>query len=78
MTKRLLFDTPFQPADEKQRHTAIFNEHCAALSRDILFLSLFCNKNSFSTKSTHFWRIFIYMYILLVLLLQNKHRYYIF
>lgn len=50
MTKRLLFGAPFQLADEKQRHAAIFNEHSAALSRDIFFLSLFCNKNSFSTE----------------------------
>lgn len=50
MIKRLLFGAPFQLADEKQRHTAIFNEHRAALFRDIFFLSLFCNKNSFFTE----------------------------
>lgn len=58
MTKRLLFRTPFQLADEKQ--TAIYNEHSTALSRDIFFLSLFCNKNSFSTEVYTFLEIYIY------------------
>lgn len=35
---------------EAKTHTAIFNEHSAAFSRDNFFLSLFCNKNIFSTE----------------------------
>lgn len=60
MTKRLLFHIPFQLADEKQRHTAIHNEHRAALSRDIFFLSFFCNKNSCPTEVYAFLEIYIY------------------
>lgn len=66
MTKRLLFGAPFQLADEKQRHTAIFNEHSTALSRDIFFWIFFCNRNSFSTEVYTFLEnecIYIYTYI---------------
>lgn len=63
MTKKLLFGSPFQLADEKQRHTAILNAHRAALSRDVFFLSFFCNKNSFSTEVyTFLENFYIYIY----------------
>lgn len=81
MTKGLLFAIPFQWGDEKQRHRNIqWTQH--SFPGIFSFWAFPVIKIAPPLKSTHFWRIFmsIYIYIhtytILVLFLQNKHRYF--